>query len=452
MDQAVIGVDIGSSRIKAIAYDRNGRAMRDVAVPTPLRRHGDVLDFPVLDMVATAREALAAVARGSHVMGIGIASMGEVGTIVSGGSLAAIDFPSWHDSRGDSVIRRLSSLAETLDAHTATGGHFRTVSTVAKLAWLADQRAIDSGMFLTVASALAWTLTGDATQDMSLAVTSGVTNPLNGRHLDELWAAAGLQGILLAPVANAGTAAPIAAERTVEGLLPGSIPVVVAGHDHPVAAVGTGAPRDAVIDSLGTGEPLIAPFAGAHVVRRARVAPFPPEGFSIEASPSTGDPIAIAEGLRPGLAMSALLAASGTSRAELDARVDLDCDTTLDAGDVAALESGVVTIPADHRSWSALHASFVARAADAERAVRELTGVQGPTVLTGGGLRSTAWVKMKQRAASGPVLVSTATETAARGAAALAGVAAQWWDSPEGMPGAALVSVDAWLARSSSGT
>ncbi|WP_297081689.1 FGGY family carbohydrate kinase [uncultured Demequina sp.] len=441
MNECVIGVDIGSSRIKALAFDASGGVAAHAAVETPRITRGGTVDFPVLAMIEAAAAVTRDVARAAPVVrGIGVTSMGEVGTILHNGALADLAFPSWHDERGEDVVRDIAALAAELDAHHRTGAHLRPVSTVAKLGWLSRQTEVPSGTFMVIASAFAWTLTGAPAQERSLATTLGVVSPWDGEVLDRLWDAAGLGAYAIAPIHRTGMAHPVTPSAAQILDLPGGIPVVVAGHDHPVAAVGTGAPLDAVVDSLGTGEPLLAPLQD----RPALDSRFPPPHMSVETSPATGGPLVISEGLRPGLAMDALLRASGVDRSRLDAQLDVHAADVLTADAVAALEHGDVRMSADAQGWSQLHAHLVGRAHAADAELRRVTGATGPTVLTGGGLRSRGWVSMKAQRASHPLLVSTATETAARGAAAIVGVAAGWWDAPEAMPGATLVEASAW--------
>ena len=53
-----------------------------------------------------------------------------------------------------------------------------------------------------------------------------------------------------------------------------------------------------------------------------------------------------------------------------------------------------------------------------------------------GGLRSPRWRAAKATLATSSLDVSTVTETASRGCAAMVGVACGWWPSAELMPGA----------------
>lgn len=445
----VLGLDIGSSRIKAAAFDDSGTIVAHGSRPTPRRTRAGLTDFRVLEMIEACRLVIATFApHGFTVRGLGITAMGEVGTVIERGHLANIDFPAWHDDRGHEAIDALVRSHGSARLASATGGHFRTVSSLAKLAWLRSTDHVPNGVFVNVASAVAWTLTGVATQDGSLASTTGVVDPVQARPAMELWEQSGLAGIDIAPIDPPQTSYPATTEVSQSWGLPRAIPVMVAGHDHPVASVGTGALPGFVIDSLGTGEPLLAsPPVRTNAHDRAIIEGVDLSTHSVEMWPSTGDLLVIAEGLRPGLAMSAFLALSGLTRAPLDLALPLNPSRILEDAEVAQLERGTLAIAPTVESWSNLHWYFTRRAAELDAGLRHVTGATGPTVVTGGGIRSRPWVEMKAAASAEPLLVSTVMEAGTRGAAAMVGCILGWWQTASDMPNAGLVAVDSWLSQ-----
>ncbi len=434
----VVGVDIGSSRTKAGAYDRGGALVGLHAVPTPTVRSPEGIDFPVLAMLDAARAAVAGLglAPGS-VAGLAVAAMGEVGTLLVDDQLADLHFPAWYDERGADVVAELEAAFGRERLAGLTGGHVRATSSLAKLAWLRRSRRLPPGTFLGVAGALAWDLTGVVMQEASLAATSGAFDPVGRHHLPDVWSAAGLADVAAAPVVTPGTGA-LAGTASSRALgLPDGALVVVAGHDHPVAAVGTGARPGEVVDSMGTGEPVLAVLGSAVLPTPAEVAELVAGGLTVESWPATGDPIVIMEGLRPGLAMETFLQVTGADREQLDA--DAPAPGVVQAVDRALsrkLEdgSGVVAGPAGD-AWAALLDHYACLAADGERTVRSITAADGVTVLTGGGLRSGRWLRAKVELGASVPVVSTAAETVTRGSAAIVGAALGWWPDAAGMPG-----------------
>jgi sugar (pentulose or hexulose) kinase len=437
-DDVLIGIDIGSSGAKALAYDRAGAVVAARAVPTPTQQSESGLDFPVLDVLAATEQVLAEVlAAVGPVAGVGIASMGEVGTVLADGQLADLHFPAWYDDRGADVIAALESSYGRRELATITGGHSRATSTIAKLGWLAAQGECPPGAFVGVAGALAWRLTGVTTQEAGLASTSGAFDPVRLCNLPAIWTAAGLRSVTLPAVEPAGTGKPAgtALARTL-GLRP-SCPVIVAGHDHPVAAVGTGAAPGDVVDSVGTSEGLLVAMSRERLAIAAGPEPLVAEGFTIETWPGTDELVVMAEGLRPGLAMQALLAKSVTTRDALDAAAPPPgVAPELDRCDSLALERGDLgQLKCDPLTWASVVDHYARLAADQEIALRAVCDAAGRTVLTGGGTRSARWMSAKRWFGAQEPAISSITETVTRGGAAIAGAAVGWWPDAAAMPG-----------------
>jgi sugar (pentulose or hexulose) kinase len=437
-DDVLIGIDIGSSSTKALAYDRAGAVVAARTVLTPTRQSDGGLDFPVLDVLAAAEQVLAeVVAAVGSVAGVGIASIGEVGTIVTGQQLADLHFPAWYDDRGADVVAALEASYGRRELATVTGGHARATSTIAKLGWLAAQGECPPGTFLGVAGALAWRLTGAITQEAGLASTSGAFDPVGLRYLPALWDAAGLRSVTPPVVEPAGTGKPAGTMLArALGLRPRCL-VVIAGHDHPVAAVGTGATPGDVVDSVGTSEGLLVAMSREQLAKSAGPGPLVADLFTIETWPGTENLVVMAEGLRPGLAMQALLEESATSRADLDAAAPPPgMAPELDRRESLALERGELgQLRCDPLTWASLIDHYARLAADQEAALRAVSGAAGRTVVTGGGTRSARWMSAKRWFGAQEPLISDITETVTRGGASIVGAALGWWPDAAAMPG-----------------
>lgn len=444
MTDVVIGLDFGSSSVKAAAYDRGGHAVASGRAPTPSVQGAYGLDFPVAGVIAAGRAATRAAAEGCRVAGIGLTSMGEVGAVLGpAGDWAGVSFPAWHDDRGADVVERLRGSFPL--ANGRSGGHLRPTSSLAKLAWLAGRGERFTGCFLGLCGLLAERWTGECWQEASLASTSGAFDPVAGVWMSELWEASGLVDVRLPDVraVGSGTAARSSWARfdRVTGAL-----VVIAGHDHPVAAVGTGSAPGSVVDSLGTGEPVMA----AWTTRRpepSQVSDLVEAGLTIETWPSTGDPLLIWEGLRPGLAMATVLATSGLTREALEVGHHAEpAVCPFGRGEVAQLEQGDPE-PLRRRglsdsslasgwgsAWRDLLAAYARDAARGEGIVRAATGASGPVVFTGGGIRSQQWLAAKRAATTSETRRTPLSDSGTRGAAAIVGAAIDWWEGADRMP------------------
>lgn len=436
----VLGVDLGSSRIKVGAYAPDGSQVALAGVTTPTAVRDGMVDFPVLAMLDAVDQAVRGLGLDLPVRGVGVGSMGEVGTLLTDDGLVDLDFPAWYDERGADVVAALEARIDRRELDGRTGGHVRPVSTLAKLAWLRDTGAPARGTFLGVAGAVCWRLTDAAVQEASLACTSGAFDPVARAWWRRPWDEAGLSEVGLPPVGAPGGSAPARGARARAWGLADGAPVLVAGHDHLVAAVGSGARVGDVVDSLGTGEPVLA--ATARLGDAARVADLVERGLTVECWPPTGDPTVAFEGLRPGLAMAAFVQASGLPREELDRLAPAPgAAPALDPALVARLEAGDAP-RLGPPEWAALMDHYATRAARGERLLREVTGADGVTLVTGGGTRSAPWLAAKRALAGDALRVVTTEETAARGAAAMAGVALGWWPEPAAMGGLDILTAD----------
>lgn len=444
MTEIVIGLDLGSSSVKAVAYHRSGRPIGTGRAPTPCSDRGLGIDFPVPGLIEAARTALREAANGNPVVGVGLTSMGEVGAVVAAdGSWQGRNFPAWHDQRGAAAAQRLRTEFPLVNAQS--GGHVRATSSLAKLTWLRGRGEVGEGIFLGLCGLLAQAWTGEGWQEASLAATSGAYDPVAGEWITSLWDAAGLDRVRLPEVRPPGfgtlARGPWAEADGVAGAL-----VVIAGHDHPVAAVGTGSAAGSVVDSVGTGEPVLAAWT-RELPTPQQTFQLVADGLTVETWPSTGDPLLIWEGLRPGLAMDAVLGASPFGR---DALEDAGAaeepvepfrreeTTALERGDLTPLRSrrlGPDSTAAQWRAaWAGLLAAYAGEAARGERVVRAATGARGPLVVTGGGTRSDLWLAAKRGATDSELRVTPLTDTGTRGAAAIVGAALGWWPDAASMP------------------
>jgi sugar (pentulose or hexulose) kinase len=172
-----------------------------------------------------------------------------------------------------------------------------------------------------VGSTCPWTLCGEQISEPSLASRTGLFDQATGEPWGEALAALGVAGGFLPDTVPAGRAAGRITHCSTAPELDGAV-VTVAGHDHPVAAVGAGAvgPED-LFDSCGTAEVLlrVVPRVLDDAERSTLV------GLGIDAGRHVvpGQTVLMG-GMRSGLVMRRVLSLLGaddpTRRDELDRR------------------------------------------------------------------------------------------------------------------------------------
>lgn len=440
----LLGIDIGTSRIKANLVDLKGRTVALGAAPTPFERTADGIEMSLGPFMNAVRQSIRSLEGPLvDVVGVGIASMGETGTLIGPDGPRDLPLIAWHDGRGAETVERIRS-AFGPEIRIRTGREARSVTSIAKLGWLADNGVDTFGSWVGVSGLVAWVLTGAVAQETLLAATSGAFSPFHDAYDPEILSVAGLISTHWPRPLTAGeTVGLVHASGSHWSGLPIGIPVTIAGHDHPVGVVGAGATEGDIVDSLGTGEPVIAAWHDRGA--------FPQDGWldtecggdlTVTRWPGSTGLMLLWETLRPGVGLDTMLAASGMSRTSIEASsVNALPAIVVNSVMITQLEDGVVPVellalePA--RAWASVLNGYASVAARAERAMRNLTGVTGPTVLIGGGLRSRHWLEAKRSRAPGRVLVSEETEAVSRGAAMFAGVSAGVWDC-DGFPAAML--------------
>ena len=449
----LLGIDIGTSRIKANLIDPQGRSVAIGNALTPFHTTPDGIEMTADAFLAAVQDAVQSLgSRLSAVRAVGIASMGETGTLVSEDGPGTLPLIAWHDNRGDEVVEALRAAFGDAGIRSKTGREGRTVTSIAKLGWLGGHGAELEGTWLGVAGIVAWRLTGGFGQEASLAATSGAYDPYSGSYDAEVLAVAGVSAAVWTEPFVAGTpVGTVHAEGARWSGIPVGAVVTIAGHDHPVGVLGAGGTPNEVIDSMGTGEPIVAAWTpGPDRAFHPEIAGSGDGHITVSRWPGTERLMLLWETLRPGMGLATLLRSLGSERLELEnAAVRRDHGDPVSASAIARLESGVLPPDLDLSdpvgAWVSVLEGYAVLAAQGEASIRGLTGTEGPIILIGGGLRSPRWVEAKRRRATHPVLAAREPEAVSRGAALLAGVAAGWWD-PSSYPSADIDPVLAPMA------
>jgi len=427
------GVDIGTSRIKALAVDEAGRELGVAERPTPWRRAEDgrtEIDparFPEL-AAAVAAEAAAAAGDATgdtpRVLGLGVTGMAETGVLVDAAERPLAPSIAWHDPRGDVETIRRELGTEVFER--TTGMRAGPLPSLAKLLWLRREhpetaRAV---RFYSVGEWVVRRLGGEPVAELSLASRTGLLDLGTARP----WpAAAELLGgrVLLPEPVVAGTAAGRAAGDDVPAVLRGAV-LTVAGHDHQVAAYGVGAATDgALFDSLGTAEAL---------VRTVRP-PLPPErvlaltgrNVSVGWHVVPGH-LCVLAGVPTGLTLRRIAAMLGVTTAE--ERAELGRRALAEEGGHPTLRlvdphddhfglAGITDDVTPARLWRAAADGLAERAGEVLRHIDAQVGPCRRVVVGGGWLRDPVVHAAKRRHFPG-MRTTDVTEPGAYGAALLA--------------------------------
>jgi gluconokinase len=256
----VLGVDIGTTSAKAVAFDADGRELGHGETGYPLLEpeHGQAVQDPAMVVEGTLAAIRAAVA-GARNQGAAIAALSFSGALHSLVGLdaqgrALTPLVTWADMRATEQAERLRH--EHPELHDRTGTPLHPMSPLPKLVWFAEHEPE------TCAAVTHWAgikelvvarLTGAWAVDHSVASGTGL---LNLRALDwdhEALAIAGIEADALSPLVPTTQRLELAAAPAADLGLEAGLALIVGAADGPLANLGVGAVHPGVAAcSIGT--------------------------------------------------------------------------------------------------------------------------------------------------------------------------------------------------------
>ena len=439
--QVLVGVDAGTTSIKALAVGLDGTILAESSSPTPWRHDGPLADADADELARAAVQTCASAAEAAgdvQVTGIGVTGIAEAGALIDSSGRPCAPVLAWFDPRGDAAAVRAAVAPR--DYQRATGRRLNSKPSLMKILWLranveSSSRAV---RHLCVAEWIVHALGGEQVSEASLASRTGMLD-ISRR---EPWpGAVELVGDLLPRQRVwAGDPAGRVGGDGVPAVLRGAT-LTVAGLDHQAAVLISGAARDgALFDSMGTAEALI------RTVREQRsvddIEWLTDRDIDVDWSVLPEHQILLA-GRLTGLTLERVAAMLGA--ANRPARLALGeaalaagssaaprlLDVSNDAVSVGNITDGIT--PAV--TWRAVVEDLADMAGEALAQMAENAGPHVTSVLGGGWTRNAMVADAKRRRLVDPRFVDI-SEPGALGAAFLAGVAAGALERPgaDGVP------------------
>lgn len=261
----VIGLDLGTSFLKALALDTEGVVCGFAAHPTPLRQlPGGLAEHPVEELerctFALLRELTDALRH--RPIAIATTSMGETGALVAERGDVVAPLVSWLDTRARAETRELEAKLGAERLYEITGHCIDLFWGLPRLMWLRRHRAkafAQSRVWLPPADLATFWLSGEQATSPSMASRTMALDQRTLTWSDEILAAAEVPRTILPPVVVSGTSVGgVTTEAARRSGLPRDLPVVVGGHDRLCGALAARAgDREVPVDSAGTAETVI---------------------------------------------------------------------------------------------------------------------------------------------------------------------------------------------------
>lgn len=337
----LIGVDVGTTRVKAVVYTLDGTVVTSAAVRTPWHESAFGTEMHVEDLNRAVVEVLARASdRCDGVAGVGVTGMGESGVLTGDDHRTALGpIRAWHNQRG--------SLAELRDAcgddgfRRATGLPLDATASLPKILQMrVDYPATAvASRFYSVPEWVVRYLGGDPGSEWSLASRTGMFDVLTATAWPVAVDLAGTD--LLGLPQQAGTLVGRAGGTPGLGAIDGAA-LAVGGHDHQTAALAAGAMRaETLFDSIGTAEAILR-ITDADITRDT-IETLVQAGFGVGRT-VVPHRLCVMGGLSTGMQLerlaTSLNAADGPSREGLaDDPTWIDGVTQIVAGAVAMLEA-----------------------------------------------------------------------------------------------------------------
>lgn len=436
--ELLVGIDVGTTRVKALAVCLDGRVVGESEAPTPWRHDGACAD---IDSDTLAQLAMTVADRclddprvpaESTVRGIGVTGMAEAGALLDGEGRPCAPTLAWHDPRGlaGPIRERVSSE----EFWRACGIRLNSKPSLAKVLYLYDaypgsrERAV---RHLGVGDWVIHAMGGEQVAERSILSRSGLYDVL----ADEPWQpATELVGDLTARrIIWAGEPSGTVGDQAPQRLRGATL--TAAGLDHESAAFAMGAMRLGVLtDSLGTAEALLRLFAP---VDRDTVARLVERDVGIGWGIVPGYLCTVA-GLLTGLSLERMAALLGIS--DRDRRLALSgeavkvdresvpfriADVSHEGLSLAGVTEGLTPALA----WRAAVEDLTALSTDLIDFIESVIGPRTEAMVTGGWSHDPTVALVKRRQL-GDYSTSSVAEAAAMGAAYFGGIAAGLLDRP----------------------
>ena len=429
MQEILIGVDIGTSRLKAVATDLNLQVLAEYAEPTPWKH---IKNFSEIDMVLLAQTVItvaskAAELAGGKVIAIGFTGFSETGVLMDAAGRPLAPGLAWHDPRGitEPILKELGDF----EFRARAGAQLNEIVTISKVLWFNENypESKKAKYFLSAPEWVAYCLGAELVNELSLVSRTGFFDVEARKPWEEAIALVGGGKDFLARLVVAGEAIGVVNNQAPENLR-GAI-ITIAGHDHFTAAYYCGAINEgSLFDSMGTAEALLRTFKAP--LKREAIAELAAANVGLSCS-VIADHYTLLGALPTGLTLERACALVGmTSR---DQKIELGnaalaIDPTASAMRVVNNYHGLsVTNLDDAVSPAALFRATVEHLVDdsAEMIalIEKFTGKAVNVVIAGGWIKNPVIAFAKERQ-FGSYRVSDAQEAGATGAAEFAGIAA----------------------------
>ncbi|MCC7206163.1 MAG: carbohydrate kinase [Anaerolineae bacterium] len=265
----LVGLDVGTTNIKALAFTPDGQVMAQASHPTPsYSPQPGYVEYDPDGVWQTIVAALRSVTdqlgpdNARRIASVAAASMGEAAVPLDAHDTPLFPAIAWFDPRTRPQAEWLEKILGRERLFAITGLALMPIYGLCKLLWLKENHPdvfARTVRWLNMADYAAFRLCGVPATDYTLASRTLAFDLAGRRWSDEILAAADVPVSIFAPVVQAGTRlGPVTAEAARLTGLPTSAQVAAGGHDHVCGSLAAGVTAPGrMLMSLGTTATLV---------------------------------------------------------------------------------------------------------------------------------------------------------------------------------------------------
>lgn len=267
----LLGLDVGTTSIKAVVYRPDGLAVAAAASPTPTHVPRPRWAYYRAEelwqtVVSTIRQAVAEVPDPAQITSVAVASVAEAGVLLDTAGNATTDIIAWYDTRTRPQAEWLAEQIGQDELFARTGLSLQPIFSLCKLLWLREHEPEAwrrSVHWLLISEFIAFKLCGERGSEPSQASRTLMMNIHDLRWDQRTLDQAGIDREMLAPLGPSGTLLGTVTPDTAAATgLPITAKVSTGGHDHVCGAFAAGVTRPGqMLNSLGTAEAVFVPLA-----------------------------------------------------------------------------------------------------------------------------------------------------------------------------------------------
>ncbi len=270
----LMGIDLGSTSLKAVIYDLDGKAAAAGSRPTELvhpdEKHPEWAVWQPEqiwgDTAAAVRDAVSKLDDPRQIKAVAVTGMGMDGVPIDESGRWLYPFISWHCPRTGPQLQWWKDHIGAEKTFATTGNTLWHICSALRILWMAEHEPeilARTDKWLLIEDFLNFMLCGRRATDYSMASCTMLFDQHKLSWSHEMLRASGIDGRLLADAYPSGTVlGEVTSEAAKATGLPEGTTVVLGGHDHICGTLPVGAFRPGVVlDVIGTWESVLIAMA-----------------------------------------------------------------------------------------------------------------------------------------------------------------------------------------------